>query len=122
MVKRETTIPILLNIIEERLVAILAYSKNLSFENYLSSRLLRQASRKDLEDIGDACKEIIDRLDSEKFSLEKDEIKYFREFYAFRAKSTHGYDSLDFKVIFETIKVDIPRFKKMFDKIKERKR
>lgn len=122
MVKRETTIPILLSIIEERLIAILAYSKDLSFEKYLSNRLIRQASRKDLEDIGDACKEIIEKSDSEKFSLEKEEIKFFKELYAFRAKSTHGYDSLDFKIIFEAIKVDIPRFKKMFDEIRERKR
>lgn len=120
MVKPETTIWQLIAIIEECISDIEEYTENINLESFLNSKLIKKASRKDLEDIGDACKEILDRIDGEILDIKDFEIEEFRSAYRFRAKSTHGYDTISYKVVFRTLEKSIPVLKNTLVDIKER--
>ncbi len=119
MVKPETTSDIYIDIILKRISRIEMYTKDVSIEEYLDNLMMQDACERNLEIIGDSCRQLIEREKVETFELEKSVRKLFKEVYDTRNFLSHGYDTPDEATVYYIIKDDIPDFKKIINKLKE---
>lgn len=58
MVKKTTTIPMLLDIILKRIERLERYTRDLSFEDYSSDEIIRDACERNIEVIGEIAKDL----------------------------------------------------------------
>ena len=72
---------------------------------FLSSELIQDAVIRNLEVVGEAAN-IIQKVDAA-FAAEHDEIPW-EVMYAMRNRLSHGYDRVDFEIVWKTIHRDLP--------------
>ena len=111
MVKKETTIPTLLNIILENVEDVMNFVEGMSLEDFLDDKKTLRACERGIEIIGDACKEVLNRAEAEHFALESETVKLFKAVYGTRNFLSHGYDSPDFRLLYNILLNDLPDFK-----------
>ncbi len=119
MVKPETTSDIFINIILERISRIEMYTKNVSLEEYLNNLMMQDACERNMEIIGDSCKQLIEREKVENYKIKNDIKGLLKNVYNSRNFLSHGYDTPDEEMTFKIIKDNIPDFKKIINKLKE---
>ena len=93
--------------------AIADFSKEMSKGAFLSSRLKQSAIVREIEIIGEAAKNI-----SEKLKKEHSEIEW-KEISATRDKMIHHYFGVDLDIIWNIIKKNLPELKKQVLKIRD---
>ena len=87
--------------------------KDISKEKFLSNKDVQDANLRRLEIIGEAAKNLSNKLKQEYKEVEWNKIIGMRD------KVIHGYFSVDLEIIWNIIKNDIPKLKKQIEKIKE---
>ncbi|MCW5908353.1 MAG: DUF86 domain-containing protein [Chitinophagales bacterium] len=86
--------------------------KGLTFESFITNRLVRQATERNLSIIGEA----INQLPVE-FRTQHPEIEW-RDIVDFRNKVIHEYFGINYQIIWEVIQDDLPVLKKQFSDVK----
>ena len=97
----------------ESIEAIRSFSKNMTKETLIKNRLKQSAIIREIEIIGEAVKNISNTT--------KDKYKYvqWREISGTRDKMIHHYFGIDFQIIWEIIKNNLPNLKKQMLVIKK---
>ena len=111
MVKKETTIPILLNIILENIDDALLFLDGKSLEAFLKDKKTVRACERSIEIIGDACRQVLERAQSEHFVIDDKTKALFKAVYGTRNFLSHGYDTPDFRLLYNILVNDISTFK-----------
>ena len=93
--------------------AIERFSKNLTKEKLIKNRLKQSAIVREIEIIGEAVKNMSDKLKYNHSEIEWKEIAGTRD------KMIHHYFGVDLDIVLGIIKHDIPILKKQISKIKE---
>ena len=104
---------VFINHILDSINAIENFSKNISKEKLISSRLKQSAIVREIEMIGEAVKNI-----SKNFKNRHQEIEW-KDIVATRDKMIHHYFGVDLNIIWNIIKKDIPLLKEQIEKIKK---
>ncbi|MDK2789710.1 MAG: hypothetical protein PWP15_217 [Methanothermococcus sp.] len=91
--------------------AIDDYVKNTTFDEFLNNRMMRQAVIRELEIIGEATKNI-----PEKIRKKYPEIPW-KGMAGVRDKVIHGYFGVDYDIIWKLIKVRIPQTKPLIEDV-----
>ena len=94
--------------------AIEEFTKGLSNEQFISSRLQQSAVVRELEIIGEAVKNI-----SADLKRKYPKVKW-RDITATRDKVIHHYFGVDFAIVWDIVKVDLPDLKKEVALIKKK--
>lgn len=89
------------------------FSKNLSLEQFAENELVQDAIIRNIEIIGEAAKKI--STDTKKIYCDIP----WKEITGMRDKLIHDYLGVDTKVVWETIKKDIPDLKRLLKEIKK---
>ena len=97
----------------DSILAIENFSKNLPKEKLASSRLKKSAIIREIEVIGEAVKNISKNLKDKYKEIEWSNISSTRD------KMIHHYFGVDLNIVFDIIKKDLPKLKKLIEKIKE---
>lgn len=100
-----------LNDIKESLEKILEYTNKLSFEEFLSSNITKDAVERNFEIIGEAVKNLPNELKSKYSHIP------FRQIAGMRDKLIHDYFGVDYEIIWKTIKEKLPEFRDEIKKI-----
>jgi uncharacterized protein with HEPN domain len=87
------------------------FTKNSSFEEYESNKMLQYAVHKSLENIGEACRHIHKKDDQDKVKFPGFD---FKGLVGFKNKINHDYFSIDHEEVWETVVSDIPEIKRQF--------
>lgn len=90
---------------------ILSYTRDLSHGQFLADDLVKDAVVRNIEILGEAA----NRLDDD-FSKRYPEFPV-RDAVTMRNKLIHGYDFVDFEIVWETIRTDIPSLKIICEKL-----
>ena len=93
--------------------AIEKFSKNLKKEKLTSNRLKQSAIVREIEIIGEAVKNISESLKNKHREIE------WKEIVGTRDKMIHHYFSVDFNIVWDIIKINLPDLKERILKIKE---
>lgn len=94
-----------LNDINESLDKIFNYTNGLTFSEFISSDITKDAVERNFEIIGEAVKNL-----SEEFRSNYPNIP-FRQIAGMRDKLIHDYFGIDYEIIWKTIKDKLPAFK-----------
>ncbi len=97
--------------IKESVEAILSYTKDMRFEEFVNDRKTYSAVIREFEIIGEAIKHL-----SKDLLLRYDDIGW-RDMRDFRNILIHEYFGVDFEIVYNTIKDDIPKLKIAIDKM-----
>lgn len=119
MVKKTTTIPMLLDIILNRIERLDRYTRDLSFEDYSENEIIRDACERNIEVIGEIAKDLFKKANGTQLSVLN---KYKRQLlitYETKNRLTHGYDDINNKIMFSIYKNDLTEFKKLIINLKE---
>ena len=100
-----------LNDIKESLEKIFQYTSNLSFKEFLSSNITKDAVERNFEIIGEAVKNLPDELKSKYSHIP------FKQIAGMRDKLIHDYFGVDYEIIWKTIKEKLPEFRDEIIKI-----
>lgn len=103
--KKASRVPDDLGHILEAIERIEAYVSDIDEMSFLSSKLVQDAVIRNIEVIGEASNNIL-RVAPE-FAAEHDEIPW-QVMYAMRNRVSHGYDKVDFDMVWKTIHNDLP--------------
>ena len=116
MVKRESTIKVL---------SALAISKidrlesrvglSIEFDDFIADDDKKDIAHLNLVIIGDICNEILNRQEDVDYMYVLSHAKLLKNVYKFWDKIAHGYDTLDWKLIHNVLKYDLPNIKTMFN-------
>jgi len=90
--------------IREALGAIGVFTDGMSFEDYLADAKTRAAVERKFEIIGEACSRLRDR-DPGGFET----IKGAHQIIGLRNRIIHGYDHVDDAILWDIIKINLPR-------------
>jgi uncharacterized protein with HEPN domain len=82
---------------------------------FLNSELIQDAVVRNLEVIGEAANNIL-RADSE-YSACHPEVPW-QVMYAMRNRLSHGYDKIDFEIVWNTIQADLPTLYELVENLK----
>jgi uncharacterized protein with HEPN domain len=97
----------------ESITNIESFLKDISKESFLNNKLIQSAVVRELEVIGEATKNI-----PNSFREKYDEVSW-RKIASTRDKIIHGYFGVNYEVVWEIIKKDLPMLKKQMRKIKK---
>ena len=97
--------------IQNSLNKILKYTDNISFEQFVDNEMLKDAVERNLEIIGEAVKNLSDDFKSNYPNIP------FRQIAGMRDKLIHDYFGIDYEIIWETIKNNLPEFNKNIKEI-----
>lgn len=86
------------------------YTSDLDEVAFLSSELIQDAVIRNLEVIGEAANNI-QRVDAA-FATAHSEVPW-EVMYAMRNRLSHGYDRVDFEIVFRTIQNDLPKLHRL---------
>lgn len=86
------------------------YLKNVSYDDFLANSEKRFATIKQIEIIGEACNAL-----SSEFKQNHPEIEW-KPIKGFRNISIHEYFSVNFQIVWEIAKIDLPVLKQQFSK------
>jgi len=95
---------------------ILKYTNKLSYEEFCKNDLVVDAVVRNIEILGEACKNVSDTLKSKYPDVEWYEIARTRD------KIIHFYFGVDLSIIWDIITVDIPALKEKLERIIEKER
>ena len=98
------------NIIDEVDFLVSAFDEK-SLDDLLSSGMLQRASARSFEIIGEAAKRITDDF-KEKYA----EVPW-RQMAGMRNQLIHGYDGIDYGIVFDTVKHNLPELKKQMERV-----
>lgn len=90
--------------IVQRIEAILAYCKDLNYDEFINNSMLTEACVFNLLQIGEMCNRDL----SVPFQKEFNSIPW-HQIYGLRNRIVHGYDDIQMNIIWETISGDLPR-------------
>lgn len=90
-------------------------SENIVFEDFIKDPVLMRAFVRSLEVIGEAVKNLPSRF-REKYP----EVPW-KEIAGMRDKLIHEYFGINYRIVWKTVKDEIPKFKKQIEKIMEEK-
>jgi len=96
----------------ESILKIESFSKGLTRENFFKDELRQSAVIRQLEIIGEAAKNL-----SEKLKEETKEIPW-RDVAGLRDKIIHHYFDVDYKTIWDIVQNNLPELKQVLDKYK----
>ena len=111
MFKGERNILLFLNDIIEAIEKIERYTNNLDYEEFLEDDKTKDAVLRNLEIIGEAARSIPDDIKT-KYSFVN-----WRAASGMRNKLIHEYFGVNFAIVWETIKHDLPSFKEGIENI-----
>jgi len=94
-----------LNHILDAIVEIEAYLKNADFDTFLSNSMMRFASIKQMEIIGEASDHISEEIKTQFSEIEWSQIKGMRNIFV------HEYFGIDSRLVWEIISQDLPDLK-----------
>lgn len=97
--------------IQNSIGKILRYTENITFDEFENDEKTFDAIVRNFEIIGEAVKNLPDRL-----KLENPEIP-FKQVAGMRDKLIHDYFGVDYEIVFKTIKDKMPEFKNQIDNI-----
>ena len=89
------------------------YTKNIEQTEFNKNELIQDAVIRNIEIIGEATKKISDNLKSQYREIP------WKEMSGMRDKLIHDYLGVDAKVVWKTIKEDIPALKRLLKEIKK---
>lgn len=92
--------------IECSLQKIFRYTKNISYEQFLSDDMIKDAVERNFEIIGEAVKNLPDGFRNSYPHIP------FRQIAGMRDKLIHDYFGIDYEIIWKTIKDKLPQFYK----------
>lgn len=90
---------------------ILDNTKDLKYEHFINNEILKRACVRSIEIIGEAVKNIPDSIKNKYINIEWKEIAGMRD------KLIHHYFSIDFEIVWDVIKNEIPVLKENIEKI-----
>ena len=90
-------------------------SENIVFEDFIKDPVLMRAFVRSLEVIGEAVKNLPSR-----FKERYPEVPW-KEIAGMRDKLIHEYFGINYRIVWKTVKDEIPKFKKQIEKIMEEK-
>jgi len=90
---------------------LLVRSESLTYEEFLKNEDLKKAFVRSLEIIGEASRKIPVKIKKEFPEID------WRSVVGIRNKLIHEYFGVDYKVVWDTVKIDIPQLKDVMDKI-----
>ena len=108
--KKALRVPDYLGHILEAIERIERYVSGLDESAFLSSNLVQDAVIRNIEIIGEASNNI-QRTDPS-FAAQHDNVPW-QVMYAMRNRVSHGYDKIDFKLVWKTISNDLPDLHKL---------
>lgn len=97
--------------IEEEFNNLDNFTNGLTFDGYKSTVVIQYAIQKSLENIGEACRYINEKDKSSKSNFPNFD---FKGLIAFKNVLNHGYFSIDYQEVWDTLKDDLPEIKKSF--------
>ncbi len=97
----------------ESIKSIEEYSEGMSREELESSRLKQSAIIREIEIIGEAVKNIPDKIKNKHKEIE------WRKISGMRDIIIHGYFRVDLNSVWNVIKKDLPALKKQMEKVKD---
>lgn len=99
--------------IECSLQKIFRYTKNISYEQFLSDDMIKDAVERNFEIIGEAVKNLPDGFRNSYPHIP------FRQIAGMRDKLIHDYFGIDYEIIWKTIKDKLPQFYKEIQQLIE---
>ena len=93
---------VILRQIIDFITSVNSYKEGKTFANFQNNEMMQDAVLRKLELIGEAIKRLPDNFIQEHSSLP------LKEAIAVRNRLIHEYDDIDFKIIWDTINVDLP--------------
>ena len=99
----------------EAIIDIETFIDDLSYEEFVKDRKTLNAIVRSIEVIGEATKNIPDKIKTEYTNLP------WKRMAGMRDKLIHGYFGVDTKTLYKTAKDDIPPLKELIDKILKEK-
>lgn len=87
------------------------YIDDYNFDEFITDEMLVDAVLRNFEIIGEASNNLSDDFKDNHATID------FRSAVSIRNRLIHGYDDVDFKIVWNTIKKDLPKMKKEIKKI-----
>ena len=97
--------------IQNSLNKIFKYTDNITFDQFFNDDITKDAVERNFEIIGEAVKNLSDEFKSDYPNIP------FKQIAGMRDKLIHNYFGVDYEIIWETIKNNLPVFKKQIDEI-----
>ena len=108
--KKALRIPDYLEHIIEAIERIQRYTANLTEQAFLKDELIQDAVVRNIEVIGEAAKNI-ERVDPD-FASKHNEVPW-QVMYAMRNRLSHGYDTIDYEIVWNLIQNDLPNLHRL---------
>lgn len=119
MVKKTTTIPMLIEIINKRIERLEQTISKVSFDQYSVDADAQDIIERNLSIIGDVCNEILIRNNIDKHKIIETHREFLVKVYELRNKLNHGYDHVDNNIVFNVATKELKSIKIVIRSIKD---
>jgi uncharacterized protein with HEPN domain len=100
----------------DALDAILSYTSGVDQESFFTNRMMQDAVARNIGIVGEAAKQLLDV--APEFSSKHPEIP-FAQVYGMRNRVIHGYASVDPRVVWDSVRDDVPELRRQIAQILE---
>lgn len=119
MVKKTTTIPMLIEIINKRIERLEQTISKVSFDQYSVDADAQDIIERNLSIISDVCNEILIRNNIDKHKIIETHREFLVKVYELRNKLNHGYDHVDNNIVFNVATKELKSIKIVIRSIKD---